>query len=155
MFVNLPTFIMKLNLTANAKSDDYCEQPQAIRDKTGDESFLAILGLSFLFMAVFNARYFGLSSVIVLKGYNWFTTAIITAAVVVYHFPVALLNLVFVFPLLHNCVPLFYFSKHKQFEKISISQWILSNAMFLLATAASIVFLASPLLMKDMKKTEV
>jgi hypothetical protein len=58
-------------------------------------------------MAIFNKLHFAQSNVIVLKGYNWFINAVITAAVVVYHFPVALLNLVFIFPLLHNSVSLF------------------------------------------------
>ena len=145
---------MKFNQSPNVNSEYYCDQPQDLRDLTGDQSFLSILLLSSLYMLVFNSRYFGQSSVIVLKGYNWFTTTIITAAVVVYHFPVALLNLVFVFPLLHNCVPLFYFSRHKQFEKISIPQRLFSNVMFLIVLAATIVFLGLPLLMKDMKKTE-
>jgi hypothetical protein len=52
----------------------------------------------------------------VLKAYNWFINAIITAAVVVYHFPVALLNLVFMFPMLHNCVPLFYLSNSRNHQ---------------------------------------
>ena len=145
---------MKFNQSPNVNSEYYCDQPQDLRDLTGDQSFLSILLLSSLYMLVFNSRYFGQSSVIVLKGYNWFTTTIITAAVVVYHFPVALLNLVFVFPLLHNCVPLFYFSRHKQFEKISIPQRLFSNVMFLIVLAATIIFLGLPLLMKDMKKTE-
>jgi len=117
VFINLPTFLMKLNKSEKINSDNYCDYPQSTRNTTGDQSFYSMLLISTFFILSFNCLYFRHSSVTILKAYNWFINAIITAAVVVYHFPVALLNLVFMFPLLHNCVPLFYLNaKSKKLE---------------------------------------
>jgi hypothetical protein len=97
-------------------------------------------------LLVFNLFFFGKSSVTVLKGYNWFINAVITAAVVVYHFPVALLNIVFVFPLLHNCVSLFGWNKS---EKADVKQKVFSLAFILVFTAISVVFLLGPVILKN------
>jgi hypothetical protein len=82
----------------------------------------------------------------VLKGFNWFVNAVITAALVVYHFPVALLNLVFMFPLLHNSVSLFGWKKS---EKIDIKIKLMSIGYFLVFLTAAVVILLGSVIFKD------
>lgn len=100
-------------------------------------------------LLAFNAAQFGQSNEIVLKSHNWFVNAVITTALVVYHFPVALINLVFVFPLLHTSVSLFGLSKSKG-RKLSVAEWLSSNICFLFWLVAAIAILFGSVLLRDL-----
>jgi len=97
---------------------------------------------------------FGESNVIVLKSHNWFVNAVVTAALIVYHFPVAIINLVFIFPLLHNSVSLFGLSKSKT-PKLSAVEWVASNIYFLFWLVTGIAILFGSVLLRDLEPKQL
>lgn len=72
-----------------------------------------------------------------------------TSALVVYHFPVALVQIVFIFPLLHNSVSLFGLSKSDS-RKLSAFEWVSSNIYFLFWLLAGIAILFGSVLLRDL-----
>jgi hypothetical protein len=72
----------------------------------------------------------------VLKGYNWFVNSVISAATVMYHFPMGMLQIVFMFPLILNVVPIFGWRKE---DKIGLGAKISQLTIFSAILAGTIV----------------
>lgn len=81
-----------------------------------------------------------------LKGYNWFVNSVISAATVMYHFPMGMLQIVFIFPLLLNVVPVFGWRKE---DKIAIGQKLYSLSLFTGILASSIVLIFGTIILKE------
>ena len=106
---------------------------------------LSIIGATSLaYMLCFNAKFYGQMDVLVLKFYNWFIVSVIMAALIVYAFPVVLIGIVFLFPLLHNSVSLFGCRSAK-----SVKVWLLSNILFLAWLALGLCILLGTILFSD------
>jgi hypothetical protein len=97
-------------------------------------------------LAVYNFFYFTKSSITVLKGYNWFINAIIAAPVVLYHFPMGVILIVFIFPLLLNVVPIFGWRKQ---EKIGLGEKAFSLVSFFSLFALITMFLLGSIILKE------
>ena len=111
-----------------------------------DQALLIMLLVSALMLVIFNSFFFAKSSVTVLKSYNWFMNAVITAAVVIFHFPVSILIIVFMFPLLHNSVSIFGWNKQ---EKIETGHKIYSLTFFSVYFTLSVIFLLGTVILKE------
>jgi hypothetical protein len=130
----------------NLPGHGFCELTSQEQEVNVRQALTLILAISAALLAIYNFFFFAKCSVTVLKGYNWFVNAVITATVIVYHFPVALLNIVFVFPLLHNSVSLFGW---KASEKIELGQKLLSLAYLIAFVVFSIITLLGTVILKD------
>jgi len=106
---------------------------------------LSIIGAtSIAFILCFNAKFYGQMDLLIFKFYNWFIVSVIMAALIVYAFPVVLIGIVFVFPLLHNSVSLFGCRRAK-----SAKGWVVSNILFLAWLALGLSVLLGTILFSD------
>ena len=115
----------------------FCELSSQEQTEISDSALMAIAAVSVAYLLIFNAMNFGKCNLIVIKGYSWFINAIIVGTTVVYHFPVCILVIVFMFPLLHFSVGIFGFNSHK----LDIKQKITGLIGFAASLATGVVFL--------------
>jgi hypothetical protein len=57
----------------------------------------------------------------IIKSFNWFIVALLTATLIVFHYPVPILSSVFLFPLLHNSLPFITSQSDKPDSKKDLS----------------------------------
>jgi len=81
------------------------------------------------------------TNAVVLKSVNWFINAVVTASLIIYAFPVVLINVLFVFPLLFYATPVIK-------SKISL-QWFMNHLFFLAWLTITFSILLGSLLFKD------
>lgn len=81
-----------------------------------------------------------------LKGFNWFVNSVISAATVMYHFPMGMLQIVFLFPLLLNVVPIFGWRKE---DRTAIGEKLYSLGLFTGIASTSIVLILGTIILKD------
>ena len=89
-----------------------------------------------------------------MKRHNLFVNSVITATLVIYHFPAALINIIFVFPLLHNSVSIFGWNKSKGW-KLSMLKTVMSNIYFLIWLVAGITILFGSVLLRDLDQKQL
>jgi hypothetical protein len=106
---------------------------------------LAIIGATCVaYILCFNAKFYGKMDILIFKFYNWFIVSVIMSSLIVYAFPVVLIGIVFIFPLLHNSISLFGFKR-----AWSAKEWIVSNIMFLAWLALGLSVMLGTILFSD------
>jgi len=87
----------------------------------------------------------------VLKTMIWFIDAMMTAALIIYQFPIVLIMVLFIFPLLNYATPLFFWNSIRQNKKESRYNlaWFTSIILFVGWLALGISILLGTILFKD------
>ena len=69
-----------------------------------------------------------------LKSIAWYINSILTASLVIYSFPVVLVSVLFMFPLLHYATNLFKLSKASLWSHLNFVLWLSLSVLILLDT---------------------
>lgn len=86
---------------------DFCEKNGVEQKEILNQALFIMALVSVGLLVVFNLFFFKKTHVTIIKGFNWFVNSVISAATVMYHFPMAYLQIVFIYPLILNAVPIF------------------------------------------------
>ena len=101
---------------------------------------MIIFATSVIFVLAFNILQKYKCDTLILKSINWFIVSVITSSLIVYAFPVVLISIAFIFPLLHNSVSLFGWNRQKGQSHYN-KEWVVSILFFVtwLALGVSIL----------------
>lgn len=118
-------------------------KPQDV-DACTTKTLSAIGAASLAYLLCFNAKFHGQLDVLVFKFYYCFIVSVVVAALIVFAFPVVLMAIVFLFPLLHHSVSLFGCRRAK-----SVKAWAGGHILFLAWLALGLCILLGTVLFSD------
>lgn len=101
LFISGPSLAMKW--FSPLGGSDLCQADSAKRQAFSDQMLLILIACSILYLTVFNLLHFGQTRQVIIKSIAWIINSIAAASLVIYSFPVVLITVVFIFPLLHYC----------------------------------------------------
>jgi len=151
IFLILPTglFLIQKHMTG-LKEDSICYLPRSQRDAFFDQIVMCMLFCLLAFLTYYNfcrPRRRPLN-IVLIKSYNLFITCTLTASICFFHYPAALINLVFIFPLLHNAIGLLNRQLSKTLQ-LSTRQIISSHIFFFIWLFLSVATLFGTVLLRD------
>ena len=112
-------------------NNDFYKMSKREQSAIANQTFIFILVSCTALILSFNLFSSQKCDTLILKSINWFIVSVVNASLIVYAFPVVLINIAFIFPLLQNSVSLLGWNRQKGQAHYN-KEWFASIVMFIL-----------------------